>query len=129
MKTLKDAVRSILLEAPMFSIVKQGHKIDDDFISIIEFIKKNKGSTEKINIKNQMHVEKLVRDKSILKRYFSSEIHNELKYLALIELGIEYLYYTCELEDTKECKEILCKKINEEKMKLYQKMRGGKKCR
>lgn len=118
MKTLKDAIRSILLETPIFSIVKEGNKVDDDFISIIEFFKKNKNYTKKINIKDQKHIEKLVIDESISKRYFSSEIHDNLKYLALMTLGLEWLFYFCELEDINESRDILYKKIYEEKEKL-----------
>lgn len=119
MKTLKDAIRSILLETPMFAIVKEGYKIDEDFISIIDFIKKDKDISEKISIKNQKHIEELVRDKSILKRYFSSEIPNNLKYLALLSLGLEFLFYTCQIEDINEGRKILYKKINEEREKLF----------
>lgn len=115
MKTLKDAIRGILLETPRFAIAKEGYEIDDDYISIIDFLKKNTDFTEKVNIKNQKHMEELVIDKSILKRYFSSEIPDNLKYLALMALGIEWLYYTCQMEDINESKEILYKKINEEK--------------
>ena len=118
MKTLKDATRSILLETPRFAIAKEGYKIDDDYISIIDFLKKNTDFTERVNVKNQKHIEELAKDKSILKRYFSSEIPDNLKYLALMALGIEWLYYTCQMEDINESREILYKKINEEKEKL-----------
>ena len=115
MKTLKDAIRNILLETPKFAIIKEGYEIDDDFISIIEFIKKGKGINKKINIKDQKHIEELAKDKSITKIYFSSEIPNNLKYLALMFLGLEYLFYTCQIEDINESREILYKKINEER--------------
>ena len=118
MKTLKDAIRSILLETPRFSITKEDYKVDDDFISIIDFIKKDNNIAERINIKNQKHIEELVRDKSILKRYSSSEIPNNLKYLALMVLGIEWLYYTNQFEDINEAKDILYKKTNKEKENL-----------
>lgn len=123
LRTLKDAIRSILLETPKFAVVKEGYKIDDDFISIIEFIKKDNDTTKKINIENQKHIEELVKDKSILKRYFSSEIPNNLKYLALIALGIEYLFFTCEFEDINESREILYKKINEERERLIRRLK------
>ena len=118
MKTLKDAIRSILLETPRFAIAKEENEVDDDFILIIEFIKKEKGIAKKINIKNQKHIEELVRDKSILKRYFSSEIPDNLKYLALMTLGLEWLFYFCQNEDINKSREILYKKINEERENL-----------
>lgn len=118
MKTLKDAIRGILLEVPRFAIAKEGYEVDDDYISIIDFLKKSTDFTERVNVKNQKHIGELAKDKSILKRYFSSEIPDNLKYLALIALDIEWLTYTCQIEDISESKEILYKKINEEKKRL-----------
>ena len=119
MRTLRDAIRQILLQCPNFSIVNQSETLnDDDYISIIDCIKKDKEFIKKIIIENQQHLGKLIKDKSIIKRYFSSEIPRHLKYLALISLGIEWLSYTCQIEDMREGMMILDEKIIEEKEKL-----------
>jgi hypothetical protein len=119
MKSLKDAERQILLQCPQFSIAKQNNTLnDDDYISIIDCIKKDKDFMKRVIIENKQHLEKLVKDKSVIKRYFSSEMPSNLKYLALMSLGIEWLNYSCQIEDMREGMKILDEKVNEEKEKL-----------
>ena len=108
MSLLKDATRSLLLQKPtLLSIPKQGYKIDNDYLSIIDFIKDNC----KIQQKDYQHIQKLIEDKSVLKRYFSNEIAEEFNYLPFIQLGIEFLLEHAEFEDAQKGKIILEKII------------------
>lgn len=111
MKMLKDAIRQIILQRPQFAIPQQNYELKDkDYSYIFDFIKGN----EKIMAKDGFHIKKLIKNKSILKRYYSNELPDELKYLALIMLGIEYLLYFAQFEDANEGKIIFDKKMREE---------------
>lgn len=104
MDLLKNATRRLLLQKPtLLSIPKQGYKIDDNYISVIDFIKDNC----KIQQRDYQHMLKLIEDKTVLKRYFSDEIIKEFDYLPFIELGIEFLLEHCELENAQKGKIIL----------------------
>jgi hypothetical protein len=110
---LKDAIKQLLRQMPRLSIPKQANEIDD-YISIIDFIKKEDGFWKKIEPKDILHIQTLIKDKSIVKRYWSTEMPEKLQYLALMLLGIEWLLYTANFEDAQKGKMILEEKLTKE---------------
>ena len=115
MRTLKDAIRQVILQRMQLAIPKEGYQLnDDDYVGIIHFMK----GYRKILVDNPLQVRKLIKDKSILKRYFSTELPEELKYLALVLLGVEFLVHFAQPEDANEGKKIFNKKVMEEVNKV-----------
>jgi hypothetical protein len=115
MKTLRDATRQIILQYPRLAIPKQAYELkDDEYIYIFDFIKEDKNIYIKMQVKNRRDIKKFIEDKSILKRYFSTELPTKLKYLPLMLLGVEYLLYFAHFEDAEEGKKILDEKMREE---------------
>ncbi len=115
MSLLKGAFRRILYIEPQFALMKQNHIIPkDDLFKVVRFIK---GSSV-VQQKDNLHIQEMITDKTILKQYLSTDTAPRFQYLALMQLGVEFLSHHQETEELPEAHDILYGKIIEERKKL-----------
>lgn len=119
MTLLQSAYRRILHYWPDFARIKRAKEADDIF-KIIKFERElADGVSEVTQIKDNAHIHRMLKDSNITKVYYSDKILEEFKYLAFIQLGIQYLKEQAEFEGAHIGRRILEEKITEEKKKLW----------
>lgn len=118
MALLQTAYRYILHHCCEFAQIKRADKADDIF-KVIRFERDlPAGASEVIQVEDFGHAEQMIKDPKITKLYYSDNILEKFKYLAFIQLGIEYLTKHAEFEGALVGKRILDEKIVEEKNKF-----------
>ena len=116
---LKDAYRHIAFQNRLFCKMKESNEPlkDDYFLSVVHF---RRGDELLQHSPRQSIVEEFLKDKTITTRYLTSElVDDELKLLALANLGIEFLLMTCCFEDVEEARQIFNEAMEKKRKELY----------
>jgi len=121
MKTLQHAYRQILNYWPEFGQIKETKGKPDDILKVVRCLRGQdtvlwpRGITAEECIQR----EKLLKDPTITKLYCSDKMVEKFKYLAFIQLGIQYLEQHNAVEATQIGQVILAQKLAEERTKLW----------
>lgn len=119
MSLLKNAYMRILHHCIYFAEIKRA-KVAGDILKVIRFERQTEDNlAEVIQIKDSAHVCEMKKDPNIAKLYYSENMLGPFKYLAFIQLGIEYLIEHAEHKSAHEGRKILALKIIEERKELH----------
>lgn len=120
MTILQNAYRQILNYWPEFARIKQSKGQPDDILKVIR-CEQGQDSIlwpRGITPADCIHRDEIMKDPNVTKLYYSDTILGKFKYLAFIQLGIQYLKEHAEFEGSAIGEQVLNQKIAEEKKKL-----------